>query len=270
MSQLPTLSNAQIMQICKVIGDTGSGLTGSEIGGLLAELRLPDPGGSMTKWRRLDCALVQRVNAAKSTNIVYSLISHCFEPARGLEQPERYRWMMSEVHRTLMLVGVEILDSGKFHLVKAATNLSEVERRTKELRNKLIGYGAHAEVLKCCRRELLTEDYYHAVHEAAKSLCKRVRTMSGLGLDGTRLFEKAFRLNDPYLALNALQTESERNQQNGLKELLNGVMHLVRNPTAHELRIHWDVNEEDAVDVLNLISYLHKLLDCCVVVRWAS
>ena len=94
--------------------------------------------------------------------------------------------------------------------------------------------------------------------------------MSGLSLDGTRLFEKAFSLNDPYLALNALQTESERNQQNGLKELLNGVMHLVRNPTAHELRIHWDVNEEDAVDVLNLISYLHKLLDCCVVVRWAS
>lgn len=28
---------------------------------------------------------------------------------------------MSEVNRTLMLVGVEILDSGKFHLVKAAT-----------------------------------------------------------------------------------------------------------------------------------------------------
>ena len=49
MSQLPALSNAQIMQICKVIGDTGSGLTGSEIGGLLAELRLPDPGVSMTK-----------------------------------------------------------------------------------------------------------------------------------------------------------------------------------------------------------------------------
>ena len=83
MSQLPTLSNAQIMQICKAIGDTGLGLTRSEIGDLLTELRLPDPGGSMTKWRRLDCALVQRVNATKSTNIVYSLLSHCFEPARG-------------------------------------------------------------------------------------------------------------------------------------------------------------------------------------------
>jgi hypothetical protein len=128
--------------------------------------------------------LYSGVNATKSTNIIYSLISHCFEPARGLEQPERYRWMMSEVNRTLMLVGVEILDSGKFHLVKAATNLSEVERRTKELRNKLIGYGAHAEVLKCCHRELLTEDYYHAVHEAAKGLCDRVRTMTGLNLDG--------------------------------------------------------------------------------------
>ena len=29
--------------------------------------------------------------------------------------------------------------------------------------------------------------------------------MSGLRLAGTRLFEKAFSLNDPYLALNALQ-----------------------------------------------------------------
>jgi uncharacterized protein (TIGR02391 family) len=266
MSQLPSLSNAQIVQICKTIGDTGSGLTGSEIGGLLAELNLPDPGGTMTKWKRLGCALIQRVSATRSTNIVYSFISHCFEPTRGLEQPERYRWIMAEVNRTLMLVGVEIRDDGKFHLIKAATNLSEVERRTKELRNKLIGYGAHAEVLKCCRQELLTEDYYHAVHEAAKSLCDRVKSMTGLDLDGTKLFEKAFSSKNPYIALTSLQTESGRNQQNGLKELLNGVMHLVRNPTAHELRIHWDVNEKDAVDVLNLISYLHKLLDNCVVV----
>lgn len=266
MATLPTLSNAQITQVCKVIGDTDSGLTGSEIGELLYELGIPDTGSTMTKWRRLDYALVQRINATKSTNIVYSLISHCFEPVRGLEQPERYRWMMSEVNRTLILVGVEIHDDGKFHLVKAATNLSEVERRTKELRDKLIGYGAHSEVLKCCRQELLTEDYYHAVHEAAKSLCDRVKTMTGLDLDGTRLFDAALSVKDPYIALSSLQSESERNQQNGLKELLNGIMHLVRNPTAHELRIHWDVNEKDAVDVLNLISYLHKLLDNCVVV----
>jgi uncharacterized protein (TIGR02391 family) len=178
--------------------------------------------------------------------------------------------MMAEVNRTLMLVGVEIHDDGKFHIVKAATNLSEVECRTKELRDRLIGYGAHAEVLKCCRQELLAEDYYHAVHEAAKSLCDRVKTMTGLDLDGTKLFETAFSTKKPYLALTSLQTESERNQQNGFKELLCGVMHLVRNPTAHELRIHWDINEKDAVDVLNMISYLHKMLDSCTVILRSS
>ena len=43
-------------------------------------------------------------------------------------------------------------------------------------------------------------------------------------------------------------------------------MHMVRNVTAHELRIRWDVNEKDAVDILTQISYLHRLLDDCVVV----
>lgn len=36
----------------------------------------------------------------------------------------------------------------------------------------------------------------------------------------------------------------ERNIQNGLKEMLNGVTHMVRNVTAHELKIKWVVNEQ--------------------------
>ena len=121
-------------------------------------------------------------------------------------------------------------------------------------------------MLKCCRDELLAQDYFHAVQEAAKSLCDRVRTMSGLTTDGAPLFNTAFAVGDPYVAYNSLRTSSERNQQNGLKEMLCGVIHMVRNVTAHELRIHWDVNEEDAVDILTQISYLHKLLDVCITV----
>ena len=90
--------------------------------------------------------------------------------------------------------------------------------------------------------------------------------MSGLSLDGNELFQTAFSANNPYIAYNSLRTSSERNQQNGLKEMLCGVIHMIRNVTAHELRIHWDVNEKDAVDILNQISYLHKLLDVCIVV----
>ena len=106
----------------------------------------------------------------------------------------------------------------------------------------------------------------HAVQEAAKSLCDRVRTMSGLTMDGATLFNTAFAVGNPYIAYNSLRTSSEQNQQNGLKEMLCGVIHMIRNVTAHELRIHWDVNEKDAVDILTQISYLHKLLDVCITV----
>ena len=165
-----------------------------------------------------------------------------------------------------MLVGVEIRDDGKFYSVSKAQSLGEVQRRTKELRDKLTGYGAHYRVLKCCKDELLAEDYFHAVQEAAKSLCDRVREMSGLSADGSDLINTAFSSNNPYIAFNKLQTSSEKNQQNGLKEMLCGMVHMVRNVTAHELRIRWDINEKDAVDILTQISYLHKLLDECVAV----
>ena len=43
--------------------------------------------------------------------------------------------------------------------------------------------------------------------------------------------------------------------------MLNGVTHMVRNVTAHELKIKWIVNEQDAIDILTTISFLHKQLD---------
>ena len=38
------------------------------------------------------------------------------------------------------------------------------------------------------------------------------------------------------------------------------------NVTAHELKIKWVVNEQDAIDILTTISFLHKQLDECFVV----
>jgi hypothetical protein len=48
--------------------------------------------------------------------------------------------------------------------------------------------------------------------------------------------------------------------------MLNGITHLVRNVTAHEVEIKWVVNEREAIDILQIISFLHKYLDQCIVV----
>lgn len=262
----PQLTPPQIERIAQVLGDTEKGYTGSELGHHLDQCRIKDIDPNLTKWKRLYNAFSFAVNSTGSTNTVYSFIQYCMEPAQGLKNPERYNWMRMELNRVLMLAGIEIGDDGKFHAVSKAESLGEVQRRTKELRDKLTGYGAHHKVLECCREELLVEDYFHAVQEAAKSLCDHVREKSGLKTDGAELINTAFAVGDPYVAFNSLQSSSERNQQNGLKEMICGVIHMVRNVTAHELRIHWDVNENDAIDILTQISYLHKLLDECVTV----
>ena len=263
---LQQLTPNQIEQIARIIGDTSTGFTGSELGHLLAQCRMNDPDPGLTKWKRLYNAFCVAINERGSTNIVFQFIQYCMEPAQGLNDPERYGWMRFKLNQVLMLVGVEIRDDGQFYPVSKAQGLGEVQRRTKALREKLTNYGAHPEVLKCCRDELLEQDYFHAVQEAAKSLCNRVRAISGLTTDGVNLFNTAFAVGNPYIAFNSLRTISEQNQQNGLKEMLCGVIHMVRNVTAHELRIHWDVNEKDAVDILAQISYLHKLLDVCIAV----
>lgn len=263
---LPNLTQPQIEKIAQILGDTSAGFTGSEIEHHLAQCRFNDPDPGLAKWKRLYNAFCEKINNDKSTNAIFMFIQHCFEPAQGLRDQQRYNWMRNEINRVLMLVGVEVRDDGGFYSVSKAQSLSEVQRRTKELRDKLIGYGTHYEVLKCCKEELLAEDYFHAVQEAAKGLCNRIREMTGLTTDGAELINTAFSVNNPYIAYNKLQTSSEKNQQNGLKEMLCGVIHMVRNVTAHELRIRWDINEKDAIDILAQISYLHRLLDECVAV----
>lgn len=100
-----------------------------------------------------------------------------------------------------------------------------------------------------------------------KGICDRVREISGLNLDGNDLIQTVFSIKNIYIALNSLRTSSEQNQQNGLKEIILGLIHMVRNVTAHELRIRWDINENDAIDILQQVSFVHKYLNRCINVK---
>lgn len=60
-----------------------------------------------------------------------------------------------------------------------------------------------------------------------------------------------------------MQTESEKSEFIGLKELMEAIFHLIRNPVAHTPKINWKIEEAKALDVLTLISFAHKYLDEC-------
>lgn len=65
----------------------------------------------------------------------------------------------------------------------------------------------------------------------------------------------------PFLAFNSLQTDSERSEQKGLKNLMVGFFGTFRNTTAHAPKISWTMNEQDALDLLTMASFLHRRLD---------
>ena len=120
----------------------------------------------------------------------------------------------------------------------------------------------HPEVLKYCRTELMQANYFHAVFEATKGLAQRIRDMVSIEADGAALVDRVFSIERPLLAMNALQTETE-------KSLLKGCFGAVRNPLAHEPKILWE-GEDDAADYLSLISLLHRKLDDCVSTRMGN
>lgn len=263
----PELSESELLVIAKALGDTEFGFTGTEISLLCSISGLRDVDSKNTKYKRLFNAFYNQIRQDNSCNCVYRFIQVCMDPARGINAQERYEKRRYEVNKVLMLKGIEVRDDGNFYTVSKAQSLSEVERRTRELKHKLMGYYTHQRVLMYCKEELLTNDYFHAVQEAVKGICERVREMSGLLLDGNDLIQTAFSTKNPYIALNSLRTSSEQNQQNGLKEIILGLVHMVRNVTAHELRIRWDIDENDAIDILQQVSFVHKYLDQCIIVK---
>jgi uncharacterized protein (TIGR02391 family) len=185
-------------------------------------------------------------------------------PARFVRSPERYEPLRQLLNEALSFSGLNLDENGQFAPIQAARNLDEAEERAGRLRKELERRAVHPDVLVFCRAELLDQDYFHAVLEATKSVADKIRKAAAVNLDGCPLVDRVFgseRLSPPLLVINDLATDSDRNEHKGFANLLRGVFQTFRNPTAHDPRIQREVTEQDAVDLLSLVSFLHRRLD---------
>lgn len=166
-----------------------------------------------------------------------------------------------ELNQVLALSGLRIGQDGRIRTDRQARTVREARERTERLRTYLEHRGAHAEVLRHCRAELLRRDYYEAVFEAVKGLGARLRALGGVDLDGHRLVDAVLGGRPPMFRLNAGRTDTERNEQLGVTNLAKGIFSAFRNPIGHEPRIAWTLDEQDALDVLGTLSLIHRRLD---------
>ncbi len=264
-SKIKQLDENTIRNICAVIADTNNGLSGSEIKTLLLFFKIPVIYSNENKRTNLYNNLISYINKTNDQVIIYKFLEKCLTPMNYTKenQREKFNWLYEELNKVLLFIGYKIRKDGKIILEEKSTTLDEVDKRVNSLKTKLRNRCIHEEIYKYCITDYLRKDYFDTVFEATKGLLERIRELSGLKTDGAQLIQEVFSTKSPYLAFNFLETESEESEHKGLKELLEAICHLVRNPPAHTPKINWKIDEEKALDVLTLISFAHKYLDCC-------
>lgn len=209
MSRFPYINENHLEKIARILGDE---ITGSKLTDIFKRLSIIDNSGESTKWKRIYHSLLNRQRQDLCGNNIAAFIKTILAPAMYVGNEEKFEEIRGQVNAILSFDGLILNNKGEFELCTKAETISDAEKRTRTLSNKLKGRNIHTEVLRFCKAELLQDNYFHAVFEATKSLAQKVRTLTGLQLDGSELIDTAFSIKFPLLAFNTLQTESEKSE----------------------------------------------------------
>lgn len=257
-------SYSVLQSVAVVLADTEDGLTGSEIQDLLERLDMQDPLPGATKRVRLTEAFVVAQNRFGNPKRILTFIVTAMEPVRYRGQPELFSLRQDRLNEHLAFVGLRVNDEGKVARGAHAQTLDEASRIATSIRDELHRRKCHPEVLRYCSVEVLKKAHFHACLEATKSIFDRLRRLTGASGDGADLVDAALALGKsgvPMLAINSLRTRTEKDEQTGLANLVKGLNGLYRNPTAHDPRLSRTIGDDELLEVLAMVSMVHRRLD---------
>lgn len=251
---------------CKIIGEC---LSSSEIDRLLEQCGIANITPTGTKWKRLFACFADYQNKNKESNQILRFIQKALSPELYVERKNEFEENRRRINQQLSFLGYELGENGKLRITPKASTIDDARIRAIDLKQILEERNAHPRVIKYCKAELLNNNYFHAVFEAAKGLIKLIQELSGSSFDGNNLIEYVFSDKNPVMIINSMQSQSERDEHRGFRNLLSGLCSMFRNPTAHELKYEWDINKDDALDILGTISYCYRRLDSAQKIRLA-
>lgn len=120
----------------------------------------------------------------------------------------------------------------------------------------------HPLIISVAKDRFKNAHYADAVEAATKEINSRVkriyRKISGEELDGAKLMQRIFSLNNPVLKFEDTSTETGQNVQNGFMHIFTGTMIGIRNPKAHE---NLTITKEQAIQRLILAGLLMNKID---------
>jgi uncharacterized protein (TIGR02391 family) len=122
----------------------------------------------------------------------------------------------------------------------------------------------HPEIRGVAIAHYQSGSFRNAVLDAIVAIFDRIRSRTGLDLDGDRLCNSAFSVSNPLLIFSEIDTDSGRNDQVGFMEILKGVYRGVRNPKSHSLS--HDLDYLKTAQYLVMLSLLMRRIDTAIAV----
>ena len=92
----------------------------------------------------------------------------------------------------------------------------------------------HPKVIEVSRALFADGHYRDAIYRAFVEVNNFVKAKSNKQLDGKGLMSTVFSLNNPVIKINSLETQTDKDEQEGFMYLFMGAMQGIRNPNAHE------------------------------------
>ena len=118
---------------------------------------------------------------------------------------------------------------------------------------------SHRDLQSVCRKLFADGHYAVAVEKAFIYVNNMVSEKSGhVDKDGADLMRAVFSPKSSVLRLNRLESQSDRNEQQGYMHIFEGVMIGIRNPRAHEH--DFEDSPEEALELLSLANHLMRVL----------
>ncbi len=155
---MAVFSQIEVEGIAAALGDTTTGLSGSEIGHILSTLKMADPDPAATKRHRLLAAFAADQNRRQKRTGILEFIRRAMAPARWLGKRDGYEPLRLRLNEALAFMGLEVDAAGTLSTAKSAATISEAEKRARDLIADLLRRIVHPDVLAFCHPEWLAEN----------------------------------------------------------------------------------------------------------------
>ncbi len=254
--------------ICDAFVALENVISDSELGALILSSGIQDNNHNASRHRRLSAAFIADQDYNRCANNLASFLKRTGAHIKKSRGETMFRQYINQMNQVLSFAGYELGEDSQIRqLDRSKTSYvpPEAEDRARRFKENIAKKQLHPDIELVCRAEYFVEPgFFRPVKEAMRLLIEKIRAKAMLSPDGPELAEHAFAFawpNRPVLAINNFMTEKDLAEQFSFMVLLKAFFLMFQDEQTRSYRPGWEMNLEDAINLLSLASYFHRKVD---------